>query len=279
MIRAPIGLALRRLRSHAQRAVVVAVGIAVAAAVLALTAVGSGAVQDRAVQVALAQLQPSDRAIQAVWSGVPAQSNLSLPALDRIARSALRPVLSQRPFAVEVFRQATWGGAFVNLGAVDGLVRWIVLRGGRLPRPCRPHDCEVVQIGGAPVAPKLPFLHVVGRAVFRAGSPLGAYFAEAGAHRPPVLLASGVLAFSRTPLPDAALIARTYGWIVPVAPNAIHDWELPGLGARIDAAQARLEQASDIFTVSAPTDTFDAVRATSRVSGERLLVLGGDAAV
>src|SRR5207244_2708467 len=127
----PVRLALIRLRVHAQRSLVVAAGIAVVAAVLAMTAVGAVAVQDRAVQRALGALQPSDRAIQAVWSGVPAQSNLSFPQLDRLARAALHPVLHQSAFGVEVFRQATWGGAFVNLGAVDGLSRWIVLRGGR----------------------------------------------------------------------------------------------------------------------------------------------------
>src|SRR5437870_5419529 len=83
------------------------------------TAAGAVAVQDRAVQRALGALQPSDRAVQAVWSGVPAQSSLSYRQLDRLARDALEPVLHQPAFAVEVFRQATWGGAFVNLGAVD----------------------------------------------------------------------------------------------------------------------------------------------------------------
>src|SRR5436305_225685 len=82
------------------------------AGVLAMTQVGSIAVQDRAVQRTLVQLQPSDRAIQAVWSGVPAQSSLSLQQLDRFARSAVTPVLGLAPFRVEVFRQATWGGAY-----------------------------------------------------------------------------------------------------------------------------------------------------------------------
>jgi hypothetical protein len=275
----PVRFALVRIRAHAQRTLVVAAGVAIAAAALAMTAVGSVAVQDRAAQQALAQLQPSDRAVQAVWSGVPGQSDLSLPALDRIARRALHPVLRQPPFAVEVFRQATWGGAFVNLGAVDGLARWVDLRSGRLPTQCTPADCELLQIGGAPAAPRLPFLHVVGRAVFRPGAPLTAYFAATGEHRPPILLANGVMGFSRTPLPDAAGIARTYGWIVPVAPSSIHSWELPGFNARIDRAQSRLEEATDLFTVSAPTDAIAATRATGRVAGERLLVLGGDAAV
>ena len=275
----PLRIASIRLRAHAARNLVVAVGIAVGAAVLAMTAVGAVAVQDRAVQRALGALQPSDRAVQAVWSGVPAQSNLTYPQLDHLARTALEPVLHQPAFAVEVFRQATWGGAFVNLGAVDGLSRWLVLRSGRLPRACTPTDCELVQIGGKPVAPKLPFLHVVGSATFRAGAPLSAYFAAAGANRPPVLLADGVLPFSRTPLPDAPLIARTYGWVVPLAPGSIHDWDLASLGASIDRAKTQLEERSDIFGVTAPLDTIAAVRATSRVAGERLLILGGDAAV
>ncbi len=275
----PIRYAALRLRRHAPRTLIVALGIAVGAAVLAMTAVGSVAVQDRAVQRALAQLTPSDRAIQAVWSGVPAQSSLSYAQLDRLARSAVEPILGQKPFGVVVFRQATWGGAFVNLGAVDGLARWLELRSGRLPHRCTPRRCELVQIGGAPAAPRLPSLHVVGRAAFTPGAPLQSYFGGGGEKRPPILLADGVRPFERTPLPDAPLIARSYGWIVPVAPRSIHDWQLATLGARLDRAQAALESRSEIFTVAAPTDTIQSIRATSRVAAGRLLILGGDAAV
>jgi hypothetical protein len=274
----PVRYALRRLRVNWPRTLIAAVGIAVGAAVLAMTAVGSAAVQDRAVQRALAQLQPSDRAIQALWSGVPAQSNLSYAQLDRIARRATEQILRQKPFGVIVFRQATWGGAFVNLGAVDGLARWLDVRSGRLPHTCMPSSCELIQIGGEPAAPRLPFLHVVGRATFRAGAPLAAYFGGGG-QRPPILLADGVVPFERTPLPDAPLIARTYGWIVPVAPRSIHDWDLASLGTRLDRAQSQLEQRSDIFTIAAPTGTIASIRATSRVAAQRLLILGGDAAV
>ncbi|MDX6486672.1 MAG: hypothetical protein QOF43_1825 [Gaiellaceae bacterium] len=275
----PVRYALLRLRAQGPRTALVALGIAVGAAVLAMTAVGSEAVQDRAVQRALAALQPSDRAVQAVWSGVPAQSTLTFPQLDRIARGAVTPVLGQPPFGVAVFRQATWGGAFVNLGAVDGLARWLDLRSGRLPKACTPSDCELVQIGGAPAAPKLSFLHVVGRAAFKPGAPLQSYFGGGGGRRPPILLASGVRSFVQTPLPDAPLVARTYGWIAPLDPRSIHDWGLARLGVRLDTAESRLERVSDIFTIAAPTGTIASVRATSRVAGERLLILGGDGAV
>jgi hypothetical protein len=275
----PVRYALRRLRLSPARTLVAALGIAVAAAVLALTLVTSTAAQDRAVQQALAQLPPSERAVQVVWSGVPAQSSLSLAALDRLARHAVTPILGKPPFRVEVFRQATWGGAFVNLGAVDGLARRVTLRSGRLPRACTPHDCELLQIGGAPVSPKLAGIRVVGRATFRAGAPLAQYFGAGGERRPPILVANGVLAFARVPLPDSALIARTYGWIVPLAPRAVHDRQLASLADRIDAAQAQLERRSDVFTVAGPTDTVASIRATSHVAAQRLLVLGGDAAV
>ena len=66
---------------------------------------------------------------------------------------------------------------------------------------------------------------------------------------------------------------------MPVDPGSVHDWQLARLGGRLDRAQTELEAASDLFSVAAPTDTIAAVRATSRVSGERLLILGGDAAV
>ncbi len=275
----PAKYALRRVRRNGPRTLVAALGIAIGAAVLALTQIGSTAVQDRAVQRALGELQPSDRAIQAVWSGVPAQSSLSLTKLDRLARAATTPIIGRPPFRVEVFRQATWGGAFVNLGAVDNLHQWIRMVHGRVPKPCQPGDCELVQIGGAKVTPHIRGLYVVGRATFKPGAPLAQYFGAGGDRRPPILVASGVLRFSRFPLPDAALVARTYGWIVPVAPNTVHDWQLASLSLRIDQAQADLERRSDIFSIAGPTDTIASIRATSRVAAERLLILGGDAAV
>ncbi|MBV8258979.1 MAG: hypothetical protein JO073_14300 [Actinobacteria bacterium] len=268
-----------RLRAHAGRTLLVGLGIAAGAGVLAATLVGAKAVQDRAVQQALAALQPSDRSVQAVWSGVPGQSDLPLSGLDRVARRSLRLVSADAPTRVIVFRQATWGGAFVNLGAVDGLARWIVLRSGRLPRPCTREDCELVQIGGAPVAPKLPFLHVVGQAALKPGAPFRSYFGATVGKRPPILLADGVRGLAATPLPDAVTIARTYGWVVPLAPRSVHEWQLAAIAGRLDAAENRLQSISDIFSLSAPTDTFDSVRASTRVAGQRLLVLGGDAAV
>src|SRR4051812_41311224 len=158
---------------------------------LALAAGGSAAVRDRAVAQELERIGPSDSSLQVVWSGVPAQAAVPVSTLDAAARGALRSIVPGRPFGVSLFRQASFGGAFVNLGGVDGLARWVRLRSGRLPKPCTPRLCELVLVNGAGAVPRLPFLHVVGRGRLSDEAPLRG-FLGAG-RRPPLLLADGAL--------------------------------------------------------------------------------------
>ena len=94
-----------------------------------------------------------------------------------------------------------------------------------------------------------------------------------------MLLAEGALAVGRLPLPDAELIARTYGWVLPVAPGSLHDWEIPALAHRVDAADVRLGAVDPVFSVAAPLDALASVHAKARVAGQRLLLIGGDVAV
>ena len=201
------------------------------------------------MQRALAQLQPSDRAIQAVWSGVPGAVQPHLPAA--------RPHRARRddadPRAEAVRRRSCSarrrGAARSSTSAPStGSRAGSTLRSGRLPQPCTPSDCELIQIGGAPAAPKLPFLHVVGRATFRPGAPLARTSAAAASSGRRSCSPTASCRSSARRCPTRRSIARTYGWIVPVAPRSIHDWELASLGARLDRAQSTLEQASDIFT-------------------------------
>ena len=274
----PVRFALLRLRRRWPQTLVVALGIAVGAAVLALTAVGSASVQDRAVQRALGQLQPSDRAVQTVWSGVPAQSNLSFTRLDWLARAATTPISDEPPFRVEVFRQATWGGAFVNLGAVDGLSKWVTLRSGRLPPLCTPQrlraraDRRRAGAAEAAVPPRRRARDVHPR---RAAAE---YFGRGGeAAADPARERRHALR------PHAAPGRRADRAYVRLdrPRRAARDPRLAALDAerRLDAAQSVLERKSDVFSVAGPTDTIAAIRATSRVAAERVLILGGDAAV
>ena len=246
---------------------------------LALAVGGSAAVRDRAVSQELSRIGPSDSSLQVVWSGVPAQASVSVSQLDAAARRALTSIVPGRPFGVSLFRQANFGGAFVNLGGVDGLGRWVRLTSGRLPRRCTPQRCELVLLGGKGRLPRLPFLHVVGRGTLTSDAPLNAYFGTHGPRNPPLLLAEGALALGRAPLPDAELISRTYGWVLPIAPDSLHDWEIPGLAGRIDREAVRLGSIDPVFSVSAPLDSLASVHAKARVAGERLLLIGGDVAV
>jgi len=275
----PVRLALVRLRAAPGRAALVALGIAAGAAMLALAVGGSAAVRDRAVAVELARIGPSDSSLQVVWSGVPAQGTVPASTLDIDARRALRTVVPGRPFAVSLFRQTNFGGAFVNLGGVDGLARWLRLRSGRLPTTCTPQLCELVQVGGAGAVPHLPFLRVVGRGTLTREAPLHAYFGDTGAGSPPLLLAEGALAVGRLPLPDAELIPRTYGWVLPIAPGSLHDWEIPALAHRVDVAAVRLDAVDPVFSVAAPLDSLQSVHAKAHVAGQRLSLIGGDVAV
>ncbi len=246
---------------------------------LALAVGGSAAVRDRAVAEELARIGPSAASLQVVWSGVPAQASASVAALDADARAALRSVVPGRPFGVSLFRQASFGGAFVNLGGVDGLARWVRLRSGRLPKVCGPQLCELVLVDGSGALPRLPFLRIVGRATFARDAPLRAYFGAGGERRPPLLLAEGALAVGALPLPDAELIPRTYGWVLPVAPESLHDWEIPALAHRVEAADVRLGAVDPVFSFAAPLDALESVHAKARVAGQRLLLIGGDVAV
>ena len=111
----PARLALARLRAAPARSALVALGIAVGAAMLALSVGGSTAVRDRAVAVELARLGPSDASLQVVWSGVlfeiatigpgfttdePKEhlgERLSLPPAFEHLRDQVEPILTPLP--------------------------------------------------------------------------------------------------------------------------------------------------------------------------------------
>ena len=134
-------------------------------------------------------------------------------------------------------------------------------------------------VGGRGRLPRLPFLHVVGRGTLTKDAPLSAYFGSRGAERPPLLLAEGALALGSAPLPDAELIARTYGWVLPIAPGSLHDWEIPGLARRVDARRFASRRSIPSSASRRRSTRSRSVHAKARVAGERLLLIGGDVAV
>ena len=213
--------------------------------------------------------------------------------LDRRARRALAGVLPGRVTEVVTFRQSTLGGSFIALA-------------GRR----RPLSVDPRHVGSPPEA-----LHshtMRGASDRRAGGDSQRLRASPGPGRNgPSCLNRGLSGTSsglrrartfaapwasmKNPFPlsswrrawtgsstsrSSAPVYRSYAWILPIEPNAVHPWDVTELEGRVRAARSEL-QASTIasaWELKAPLEELAAAREESSVSGRRLLLIGGEAA-
>jgi len=287
----PLWLARVRLTRRGGRLVLVVAGLAAAAAMLAAVLAGSVAAEDRSVGRAVSALSPDVRAVRVNWFSVGGQV-APYATLDAHVRRELQHVAPVRPFGTSLYRESTLGGAFLGLGAVDDLGRWVRLRSGRLPRTCSPKRCEVLVIRRGGRIPNVPGLRLVavGEGDLRSGTLFGDAVPVAGQlqsnfvqamvryHRPappPLVLANGVAALDRQPrLHDAY---RSYGWVLPLDRGLVRAWAVRDLGARIETVRTELQAEPFGFALRAPTDELRAAADSSRVAGRRLFLLGGEA--
>jgi hypothetical protein len=283
-------LGLRRVRAGGTAAGLVVVGVAIATALVAAVLVTTKGVERRAVDRSLAELAPEERSVRAVWFGVPAQAE-PYRRLDTAARRALARVVAAPVTATVLFRESTNRGAFVAVGGVAGLARFVALSSGRLPRRCDEVRCEVVQLRGGGRLPRR--FVVVGRgrlndralfgdAVPAEGNQLAraqlapALQRSARYHQPappPLLLTSGVRALSA--LASLRSSYRSYGWVVSLEPGVLDPWEVRAATAEAARARASLQTRSVGFDVLAPTEELRAATERAEIGGRRLLVLGG----
>ena len=288
----PVWLAGSRLRARSGRTVLVAFGVATGAAALAAVLAGSVVAQDRSLARATAAVPDLGREVRAGWLGIPTLPDEEEPVLDHRARRALAGVLPGRVTEVVTFRQSTLGGSFIALAAADGLSRWIHVTSGRLPRRCAAARCEVLQIGGQGEIPNVSGLPLVRVGTGRLAStalfgdffspPSSAFVRRAWGFSeeplPPLLVAEGVGGLVE--LPELGPVYRSYAWILPIDPNAVHPWDVTELEGRVRAARSEL-QASTIasaWELKAPLEELAAAWEESSVSGRRLLLIGGEAA-
>ena len=291
-------LALRRLVRPQGGALGAALGIAAATAVLAGILVGATVAKDRSVAQAVERLPAASRAVRASWFGVPAGRDEAWPALDRRARAALAPLPAGAPVPIVLLREATLGGAFVGLAAVDGLAPYVLLRSGRLPQACTPERCEVLRLRGRGRLPDVPGLRVVqvGTATLRSRQLFGdflpptdnaladAELAPALAradryHRPapgPLVVAEGVSGLVSSPVLDRAY--RSYSWVQRLSGGTPRLWQIDRLVADADRARAELQAGSDAWSVSVPVQELGSAKQDATISGRRLLLVGGEAA-
>ena len=132
-----VRLGLVHARAGGPAAAIVVVGIAAATGLVLIVLAGSLAAQDRSLGRAVERLPGQVRTVRAAWFGLETRSE-PYASIDTAARGALAQVVDRPPTATVLFRESSIGGAFVALGAVDGLARWVRLSSGRLPRACRP---------------------------------------------------------------------------------------------------------------------------------------------
>ena len=262
-----------------------------------VVAVHAGVViaQDASVAARLDALPDEVRAIRVFAFGASGQSD-AYRALDRRARAQLEPLLEREPVATVLYKESTIAGAYVSLGAVDGLGRWVRLTSGRLPRPCAPERCEVLRIRGRGRIPNAPRLRLVtvGRGELvssvlfgdaippaknaRHENSLSEQYRRTGRyHRPapaPIVLAEGVAGLARSPVLQTY---RTFGWHVPLESSYVHPWTIEPLVRDIESLRSTLGVSSTSFRLEAPVEELTDARAATTVAGRRLLLLGGQA--
>jgi hypothetical protein len=281
----PLRLVGSRLGAGGERLALVALGIVAGAAVLAAVLAGRLVMQDRALQLAVGQLQPGDRTVQVVWSG----AATSFGQLDPHVTPKVEALTGEKPVAAMLFREASIQQRLVNVRAADDLNKWVNLVSGRLPKPCVPAHCEVLRLKGTGPIPATKDLNLieVGRATLKPDAPFGPFVLPTPPteqvaravryHTPqpsPTVIANGVAAISKTP--ELETFYRAYGWFLPVGHGEVHPWAINAFQRKVERVTATLEAGSDQFQVTAPSDTLSAAAASSRVAARRLLLLGGE---
>ncbi|HET7171429.1 MAG TPA: FtsX-like permease family protein [Gaiellales bacterium] len=278
-VRAPLRVALARIRARPGRGVLVAAGVALATAAAAGVAGGGTITADLELRRSLDALPPASRSFSATWLGAPPAGGYG--EIDRTATEALAGIQPGEPARTVAYPELNLNGQLVSLGAVDDAGRWLHLVSGRLAERCVPARCEVVQTGGdrATVVSEQGLRLVV---VGRAAGPLPFDLASlsAAAHgktsTPPVLVAGSVHELSTLPVFSA--IFRRYGWTVPIHSHDVHDWQIPGLLRRESAASQTLERAGGAFGFGAPDTALETAHSSAHVAARRLLLVGGGAA-
>ncbi|HEY7017736.1 MAG TPA: hypothetical protein VH297_04640, partial [Gaiellaceae bacterium] len=289
----PFWLAAARVRRRRGQLLLVVLGLAAATAMLAGVLAGTTAAEDREVGRQVASLPAKVRSVRVNWFSVGGQV-APYATLDANVRRELGRVLPERATGTALYSESQLGGSgtLVGLGAVDDLGRWVRLRSGRLPRTCTLERCEVLVIRSGGRLPNVPGLRLVpvGEGDLRTAALFGDAVPAEGLnqsqfvqhiaryHRPappPLVLANGVAALDRSPRLHNSY--RSYGWVLPLGHGTVRSWSADALATRIEQARTAFQTGTFGFDLAAPTDELRSAADDARVSGRRLLLLGGEA--
>lgn len=286
----PLRLAWSRLARRSERVLLVLFGIAAGAALLSAVLAGSLVAQDRSVERATARVPAEDRTVRLVWGGIASGPGTDVRRLDERSRNALAP-LAPSPTRAMLFRTSQANGHLFDLGAIDGLGRYVHLQSGRLPRRCTAARCEVLELGGHGPVPHIRglALDVVGKATLDSPLPFGNLITRETyasvlssallyhtAPTPPLLLAEGVGGLARVPVFVPTF--RSYTWAAPLRPGSVHPWTIDSFARKMTQTRSALQAKSLRFDLTAPVAELRAANEAGRVAGRRLLLIGGEAA-
>ncbi|MDX6522444.1 MAG: hypothetical protein QOF08_3049, partial [Gaiellales bacterium] len=277
--RPALSLAWARARARPGRGLLVAAGGAVATAGFGAV-IGAGTITaELATRRAAEHLDPSQRQFTLGWYGVPPVQGYAsvdaraMAALARLSRASVARSL--------IFPQLNLAGSSVDLAAVRNPGRYLHLNSGRLPGPCLPERCEVVQVGtvAAPDVIAQPGVRLVRVGIAEATAPLplpGRAQSSGHGARAPFLVAGSVDQLSA--LPAFSALYRAYGWSAPLEPGRTHVWDIDGLLRREAQVQSSLFYPGSNFRVAGPDRALLDVRDRALVGQHRLLLVGGSAA-
>jgi len=286
----PLQLAWARLTRHGERVLLVLFGIAAGAALLSAVLAGSLVAQDRSVARATARIPAEDRTVRLVWGGIASGPGTDVRRLDERSRAALAPLVHS-PTRAMLFRTSQANGHLFDLGAIDGLARYVHVQSGRLPQRCTAARCEVLELGGRGPIPHIPglSLDVVGKATLDSPLPFGNLITRETyasvlssallyhtAPTPPLLLANGVDALAR--IPAFVPTFRSYTWAAPLRPGSLHPWTIDAFARKVTQTRSALQAKSLRFDLTAPIAQLRDANETGKVAGRRLLLIGGEAA-
>jgi hypothetical protein len=266
-------LALARARRRPWRALAPALGIALAAAFLGAVWAEGTIAGEQAARSVLQSLTPAQRAVTITWQGA------ATATVDRQARAALTGGLGLggrgQITTATLLSPVRLDGHVVRPAAIAPLGEWTG-PGGRVPGPCRANTCPML-LDGTGIRPGqtlgAPGVHlpITGIAGLRSAAPLG--FVPGQAPGPPVLLGSDPAGLER--LSGLSSFYRTESWLALLPVSGVDSWQLPGLRARLQRAQATLLSQGAGFSMAAPFAGLDAAGTDATGAPQRLLLVAG----
>ena len=298
MIRAILALAIRRLRGRGSATLLLIAAVA-AASGTTLTIAGLGtAAGDRAVQDALAALDPGDRSLRITGF---APSSDRAAEIDDHAEAAFGPAAGLiGPIERGVILRSVRDPAApydLQLVAVDDPATSVTLAEGQLPAPCAGTAgtaCEAILLSVAAPPADLPAtlrigslqVRIVGRGTLASTVPLSrldergprnaGIFTDHPTNQPEVpsafLLVNGVRAAAAAP--GAATTGRQYFWTAPLRTELVHPWAVEPLRSALDSARATLASSEPTLNLAAPTQAIDDQLARAATNGGRLVLVG-----